>query len=337
MKNFINFRVKGINNSKIISNLRDNLKLDKSWSDKDEKRLNYQINFNDVEWSRAYKFGSKYKSKNQRAYRKLFQQYRQEREKHNEFYKLNAPAKNRRNLKDSKSSWAEAVFTFSEAIKHDLGTKYTENELHTVAVAATIRLEKEYGFELKAMFFHTQETTEHYHMYFKNFDKKGNTLTYLYREEESFSKMQDIVAQEFAKLGMKRGIKKSKSLKDKNDYNSIQKYHQNLINNLKNERQKYIHEEDELKALKKELQLEYKHNSDEVQKINSLLKMKRESIKLMQSEIKALKDELQSKKTTIKQHKNTISMQEHKLDELLAIIEKNIIEKVRGEMIQKFG
>ncbi|WP_108062253.1 hypothetical protein [Poseidonibacter lekithochrous] len=47
---------------------------------------------------------------------------------------------------------------------------------------------------------------------------------------------------------MQRGIKKNKNLRGKSDYTSIQRHHENIIHNLKDERQKFIEDVNELKT-----------------------------------------------------------------------------------------
>jgi len=104
------------------------------------------------------------------------------------------------------------VLTFSEAIKTDLGSKYSIEEFMQIAQDTINDYCKEYKCEMieNSLVLHSEEETYHLHYQLKNFDKQGQNL-YYQMKMKGLSKLQDIAANNFGKLGIERGQAKEVS------------------------------------------------------------------------------------------------------------------------------
>ena len=132
--------------------------------------------------------------------------YNNDRKEHNEkVYK-----RRQRNLTTQQASWMEGVFTFSEAIKHDLGNKYTIEELSRVANNCANDLARQLNSDLKYLVLHQDETTLHFHFALKNFDENGHSIFHKIKHKEILAKIQD--------LGFKNVFFKTKDEKGKTIY-----------------------------------------------------------------------------------------------------------------------
>ena len=212
MNNFINVRIQSYNHTKQLNILKHNLRKIKSLS---------QGAFNDVVGTLKHtsnfiiqKDGSLFELENKDfinlSYDFIVDEYKKDRKLHNEkMYE-----RKKRNLLNEQATWLEGVFTFSEAIHHDLGTKYTIEELSRVANNCAQDLAKQIGAELKYMVFHLDEITPHFHLAFKNFDEAGMSIFHKIKNKEFLSQIQDLAFKHFGTLGMDRGI--SKELTGKN-------------------------------------------------------------------------------------------------------------------------
>lgn len=239
MKNFINVRLMGSNNLHIRDRIKHNLRRVKTRNISNDSK-NTLINFNNKKMG---VFDSKERYK---FYSKL---YKTDRKEHNEKYKQ----KNKRNLRQNFSTWSEGVITFSEQIHHDLGVKYTKEELIETSRTFLKDFEKEFETKIKMFVLHTDEKTPHFHFFFENFDKNGASITYKNRTREKLSFLQDLRFKHFQNLGMKRGIKKEKSKIGIRDYKTIKQYKTEEILQL-NEVQDNIKEEIEnLKIYRKKI------------------------------------------------------------------------------------
>ena len=219
MNNFINVRVQSYNHTKQLNILKHNLRKIKSLS---------EGAFNDVVGTSKHtstfiiqKDGSLFELENKDfinlSYDFIVDEYKKDRKLHNEkMYK-----RKKRNLLNEQATWLEGVFTFSEAIHHDLGNKYTIEELSRVANNCAQDLAKQIGAELKYMVFHLDETTPHFHLAFKNFDEAGMSIFHKIKNKEFLSQIQDLAFEHFKELGMDRGIKKEFTSKN---YQTIQNY-----------------------------------------------------------------------------------------------------------------
>ena len=219
----------------------------------------------------------------------LVNQYKQDRKEHNQLYKAHnesTPSLKGRNLRNSKATWVEGVFTFSEAFKHDLGDKYSFEELIEVASKCLDNVAAKVGGEIKYLVYHGDETTGHFHYGISNYDEFGKSLFHKINNTKDLSSLQDIAFNHFQKLGMDRGIKKDPNLKGLN-WQDQKRYYELTINelrqevkrlkgvhkeiandvNLSNDEKKAMHDEvskvqKELRSLDKELVQEKKNKED---------------------------------------------------------------------------
>ena len=232
MKNFINCRIQGVTDSKMMGSITHNIRSVQSRNDINDN-LNYFYDVSEysnsasdeassiintssgtfLENLRNFYAKQSYgrvelnhsdRTNNKRAYQILKKQYNKDRIEHNKLYK----DRRHQNLKSFHGSWAEGILTFSEAIHQDLGKKYTTQELEQVALASITEVCKLMNTELKYMVLHMSESVPHFHFHFKNYDDQGRSITHKHRSHEFLSKLQDISYKHLRNLGMDRGIKK---------------------------------------------------------------------------------------------------------------------------------
>lgn len=220
MKNFINVRVQAHNNAKNIIAIQHNIRYQKSLSCINEANNILIVNGEQIEITQDNK---------KDIANTLKAMYRQDRVLHNEIYKKH----NKRNLRESKGTWCEGVFTFSEAIHQDLHNKYSLDELIEVASNALNEIAKKYNSEIKYMVLHLDEKTPHFHFQLSNFDDRGRSLTHTNKNKPFYSQLQDIAFKFFSKLGMQRGIKKNPSIGY--DYISPKEWHKKELLQIKDE------------------------------------------------------------------------------------------------------
>lgn len=231
MKNFINTRLQAHNNTKIMNNIKHNLRSIQSLNTDLNSTSNNYCFIND----KTYKLNEENKIK---LLQELKQQYKNDRLIHNEVFKKN----NKRNLVDQ-GTWQEGVFTFSEQLVVDLKNGvYTLNDLSKVANDCLKDIAKAYGADIKAMFLHLDEKTPHFHFFITNFDKeKGFSLFNHFKKKEFLSGIQDIAAKHFSKLGMERGLSKEITTMNHKSINSywrdkniqVKQQNQQLLNGNK--------------------------------------------------------------------------------------------------------
>lgn len=281
MNNYINLRIETRLHSKTINDIKHNLRFIKSLNTQNDNK-NIYIDKN----------GNKFTSKETK--RKILREYYQDRDEHNKLFKKLY----KRNLRDSQhSSYIGGVFTFSEALKHDLGVKYSQNELDRVAFECVKDLAQTMGSEVKYLAYHTDETTNHYHFHLKNYDKDGRTIkANKYKTTKQLEVLQDLAFKHFKKLGMDRGIKKN--LTNMN-YKTTKQHHQEEINKLNfqsNETKQDLEEKiTELEKLRKD-----------VKNLELSTEEKREARKKISAEIKTIKTDL--KKFKLKTSKDVDSI-----------------------------
>ncbi len=197
MNNYINVRIQSTHNSKIKNRIKHNIRYIKSLNDINEKP-NILI---DLQSDRTLILTPE---KSKKIYKSFSNEYNKDRNNHNIAYKK----KERRNLRDSFSSWGEGIITFSEKLKIDLGTKYSQLDLINEAKKSIIDICKHLGAQPKMVVLHLSEKTPHFHFFYENFDNEGRSITFKNRTRDKLSKLQDIAYSNFKNLGMDRGIKK---------------------------------------------------------------------------------------------------------------------------------
>jgi hypothetical protein len=257
-------------------------------------------------------------------YKNFSKQYQEDRKEHN---KLHKEHRHNRQVKPSFGSWGEMVFTFSEAIDHDLHNKYSEEELIKIAHNCALELCKEMKTELRMMNIDFDEKRPHFQMFFKNFDEKGASIYYKHKTKEFMSKMQDIAFKNFGKLGMERGISKEiRALEDDSkklafDYKTTKQYYKeqeikarSVISDLVNDKNLILKDVNNLKNLRKEI-------SNDVNLSNEEKKSKHKEISKLQKELRALNKENISK---IKKLESFDLEVDKDIDEILKYSKKRI-------------
>ena len=274
MNNFINLRLQAYNHTKQLNILKHNTRKIQSLSEQDKSKTNYIVlddgQLFDIEEDFA----------KDTYYNTLKKFYNNDRKEHNE----KMYARRQRNLTNQQASWLEGVFTFSEAIKHDLGNKYTIEELSRVANNCAQDLAKQIGSELKYLVLHQDETTLHFHFALKNFDDNGMSIFHKIKHKEILAKIQDLAFKHFGELGMDRGI--SKELTGKN-YQTISNY--------------YKSKEIELKAIISNLQQDVKQIQEAKKDIKNNFDLtsaeKKQELDKLDLEIKSLRNTMNEYKT----------------------------------------
>ena len=283
MNNFINVRLQAYNNTKQLNILKHNTRKIESLSKLDEFKTNYVV-LNDGEL-----FDLKEKLTRDTLYNTLKKFYDKDRKVHNEkMYE-----RRQRNLTNQQASWMEGVFTFSEAIKSDLGNKYTIEELSRVANNCAQDLAKQTGSELKYLVLHQDETTLHFHFALKNFDENGHSIFHKIKHKEILAKIQDLGFKHFGELGMDRGI--SKEITGKNYQNITNYYKQQQI---------------ELKAIIQSLQVEVKQIQSNKKDILNNLDLTKQQKK---EELDKLDLDLKNLRNTIGEYKDIKNENDEKL------------------------
>ncbi len=308
MNNYINVRVQGHNNKKLINTIKHNLRAISS--------LNQDLNTNNSNYimldNKLIKLD---KTNIKHIYKQLHTQYQNDRLIHNEIFKKH----NKRNLREEQGSWFEGVFTFSEQMKKDLkDKKYNMNDLIKVANESLKEIASTYGAEIKYMTLHLDETTPHFHFSLSNFDDRGLSLYNQNKNRDFLSNLQNIGFKHFSKLGMDRGVSKDvsgvnhkninkhwrdKNIVEKQINNELKK--QNLsLKEINNKQQNSINELHSLsETLNNEITSLKNVISDNKTKINDL-KIERETISkdttLKTEEKKILYSEITSKQKELR-------------------------------------
>ena len=294
MKNYINSRIQAHNNLKIFNAIKHNLR-------------HTQISLSQKNNHHNYIFldGKSIKITNENKknlYLDITNDYRKDREEHNEIYKKN----NKRNLRETCGSWGEGVFTFSEQMKEDIkNKKYTFNDLSNIALECLKDYEDYLGIKTKFMILHLDEKTPHFQYFFTNFNDKGASITHLNKTTDRLSPLQDIAHKHFGKLGMERGLKKDFT---NSKHMSAAKYWKTLGLNLKDKtislEQQYnnrkIEIEKSLKALYTEVNLQknevkdlrsnYDKTSQEYKDLTKIFKQLQAEEKTLREKVRELKE-----------------------------------------------
>jgi len=260
MNNYINVRIQTTNNSKTVNDIKHNLRLKKS--------LNQSKNDENIYMDSNGEIITTIQEKKQ-----LLNQYYEDRELHNELHKMT----NKRNLRETNSTYINGVFTFSEKIMEDLGTKYTQEELLKVGYEALKGISEQLGSEIRYITLHMDEKTPHFQYHLTNFDDKGNSIFYKNRTREKLSKLQDIGYDYFSQLGMSRGEKKTINTPN---YQTTQQYHERLLHTTKEDILKEIKVLTDLRKNVKSLRELTAEERQELRKEYSLkIKEKKQSLK----------------------------------------------------------
>ncbi|MEA2019783.1 MAG: hypothetical protein U9N59_15190 [Campylobacterota bacterium] len=323
MKNFINVRVQGHNNSKNIIAIAHNIRYQKSLSSINEANNIFITNGVQIEITKDNKKG---------ITNTLKAMYRKDRAIHNEIYKSH----NKRNLRESKGSWCEGVFTFSEAIHQDLHNKYSLDELIEVANNSLNEIASKYGGEVKYMVLHMCEKVPHFHFQISNFDTMGRSLTHTNKNKEFLSELQDIGYKHFKVFGMQRGIKKDSSIGY--DYISPGKWHKKQLINIKDNISSKSSEMEQIDQSIKEL----KTLRNSLSKSSKLAKNEKKSI---YSDITKAQKQLRSLRKSFQIEKKSYLEFQKKIDLLFkehhsrfgdnAILKEKILEELGEDIMLK--
>lgn len=229
----------------------------------------------------SYELSNKDRSTNREFKKMLTSIYEQDRLKHNALFKT----RTRKNLKDDSGTWLEGVITFSEAIKEDLGTKYSQQQLEQKAIDITNDIAKYFKVEPKYVVLHLNETTPHFHFALDNFDEKGRSITHMFKATKHLSILQDIAFRHLKELGMKRGIKKAVSSKSR--HNETIKYYESTITKLNAK----LHEQNQAFTNEKKsfILLKNKYQNG-LEKYNKLSSKYKERLNSYNNDNKAFKD-----------------------------------------------
>lgn len=308
MNNFINVRMTSHNNLKIFNNIKHNCRYRKSLSQFNEMK-NILI---DLEYGMPlFEFNADDRVMARTMYHTFSAMYQKDRKKHHQLHKENRA--NRR-VKDSFGSWGEMVFTFSEAIDHDLGSKYTLEELIKVAHECALELCEKMGTELKMMNIDFDEKRPHFQMFFRNYDELGASIYYKHKKTNFLEQMQDIGFNHFGKLGMKRGISKDKALKGVVDYITPAQYHKQVLVQLSNEITSLDSEVKELKVLRKEISSDVNLSNEEKKSLHN-------DISKLQTQQRQLRKKLTEEKKSLKVSDDEIK---HDINQILTFAKKTI-------------
>lgn len=346
MKNYINSRIQAHNNLKIFNAIKHNLR--HTQNSLSQKNNHYNYIFLD---GKSIKITNENKKN---LYLDITNDYRKDREEHNEIYKKN----NKRNLRESSGSWGEGVFTFSEQMKEDIkNKKYTFNDLSNIALECLKDYEEYLGIKTKFMILHLDEKTPHFQYFFTNFNDKGNSITNLNKTTDRLSPLQDIAHKHFGKLGIERGLKKDFT---NSKHMSAAKYWQTLGLNLKDKtislEQQYnnrkIEVEKDLKSLYTEVNLKkneikdlrsnYNRTSQEYKDLTKIFKQLQVEEKTLREKVRELKeiDNLDNYLNDLKKDiSKIIKSNVEKVDPLIgnSRIEVKNINKMYSELVSKIS
>jgi len=245
MKNFINVRVERVQNEKIINRIKHNTRYKKSLNQKlDKPNLILDIKNNKV----------KYINNEKQEYKNLKKILDTDIQEHKLKYHNST---NRKTLRGG--TWGEGVITFSEKFNVDFMKKYDIKDLSKITKEFLKNFENSFDTEIKTVFFHLDETTPHFHFFYKNFDSEGKSITYKNKNKKKLSELQDLVYKSFKKLGMERGI--NKDITHKNNQTTKKYYDKKYI-----EMKEVIEETKELIEENKELIEDLKNQYNKILK-----------------------------------------------------------------------
>ena len=233
------------------------------------------------------------------------------------------------------SSWAEGVITFSEQLLFDLkNKKFTEEDLCKAAHTTVNDLCSQMGTTPVQIVYHRDESTPHFHYFFRNFDDNGSSICFNNRTRDKLSVLQDIVHKGFAKFGFDRGIKKDKEDLGVYDYTTTKKWKATQLDNL----QKNISQlkfdllinEPKLKNVYSELNKsknEYKNLRDQHSRDSQEYKELNLKYQELQKEEQKVRLEHKNLKSTIQELKDEKNITENEIlnkQNLLKTLEENI-------------
>ncbi len=236
-------------------------------------------------------------------------EYQDDRDTHDLLYKANNP----QHVRDSHSSWMEAIFSFSEAIDTDLGTKYSQADLIECAKKAANTMAKAMNTEVTMMTLHLDEIRPHFQLFFKNYGDRGQSILFENRTRDKLSALQDILFDNFKELGMKRGIKKADKDCGIYDYQTTKAF--------------------KAKQLYKQTQ-SIEHNKTTLTQQANVYYATQEMIENSMAEKLELEDTLRSQKYTMKQavieHNRKISSMKQKYKEMQTLIKSKIVRPLHN-------
>lgn len=325
MKNFIQTRIQSFSPSKIFARIKHNMRKVKSLNTINDL-YNIMINpkngelieLNDKDLINDY-------------YNTYVKGYKTDRQIHDN----NHLESKGRIARTFHSSWAEGVITFSEQLLFDLkNKKFTEEDLCKAAHTTVNDLCSQMGTTPVQIVYHRDESTPHFHYFFRNFDDNGSSICFNNRTRDKLSVLQDIVHKGFAKFGFDRGIKKDKEDLGVFDYTTTKKWKASQLDNL----QKNISQlkfdllinEPKLKNVYSELNKsknEYKNLRDTYSKDSEEYKQLNLKYQELQKEEQKVRLEHKNLKATIQELKDEKNITENEIlnkQNLLKTLEENI-------------
>lgn len=356
MNNFINVRIQSVSQNRLENNLVHNVRAKQSRNDINDN-VNYLYKLEGQSYNRIELVGEE----SQNSLQELKAQYKQDREKHKKLYYDRAKYK----MEENNGSWLEGVITFSEAIKHDLGNKYTTQDLEERAIKIVNEIANYFNVEPKSVVLHLSETTPHFHFYLQNFDDVGRSITHMFKSKKHFSHLQDIAFKHLQDLGMQRGIKKEVSFhrhQETKDYhekeikalnhklhNTNEKYNvlkrdlllvkddlTKTISQLENVRDELKKGFDSLNIQKntlKEVRRNLDKSSSEFSKVDSIVKELIKQEQTLRSNHQKVKDDIQKKQNDLKIVEDKQSQLESKFDRTNEYLE-NDIKQIKSKIIE---
>jgi hypothetical protein len=333
MKNFIQTRIQSFSPSKIFARIKHNMRKVKSLntiSDAYNIMINPKsgelIELNDKDLINDY-------------YNTYVKGYKIDRQMHDN----NHLESRGRIARSFHSSWAEGVITFSEQLLFDLkNKKFTEEDLCKSAHQTVNDLCEQMGTTPIQIVYHSDESTPHFHYFFRNFDENGSSICFNNRTRDKLSVLQDIVHKGFSKFGFDRGIKKDKEDLGIYDYTTTKKWKASQLDNLQKELLKLkfdlMTNEPKLKNVYSELNKsknEYKNLRDTYSKDSEEYKQLNLKYQELQKEEQKVRLEHKNLKATIQELKDEKNITENEIlnkQNLLKTLEENI-EIVKEKLI----
>ena len=325
MKNFIQTRIQSFSPSKIFARIKHNMRKVKSLNTINDL-YNIMINpkngelieLNDKDLINDY-------------YNTYVKGYKIDRQIHDN----NHLESRGRIARTFHSSWAEGVITFSEQLLFDLkNKKFTEEDLCKAAHTTVNDLCSQMGTTPVQIVYHRDESTPHFHYFFRNFDDNGSSICFNNRTRDKLSILQDIVHKGFSKFGFDRGIKKDKEDLGVFDYTTTKKWKASQLDNLQKELLKLkfdlMTNEPKLKNVYDQLNKsknEYKNLRDTYSRDSQEYRELNEKYKELQKEEQKVRLEHKNLKATIQELKDEKNITENEIlnkQNLLKTLEENI-------------
>ncbi|MFA6196566.1 MAG: hypothetical protein WC656_07960 [Sulfurimonas sp.] len=323
MKNFLNVRIQSCNNNDIKTRIKHNLRSVKCINTDTTKILeDRDIIFIDTNLknNRINIINETNKTESKRLASIYATVYKEDRTQHAKLYKENNP----QNLRDTHSTWFEAVMTFSEAIDSDLGTKYSREDLIQCAKNNIADMAKAMNTEAVMLVLHLDEIRPHFHVLFKNFGDKGQSIFFENRTRDKLSALQDLIHDNFKTLGMQRGIRKAPQDCGIYDYQKTSTFKAKQIyeqqeqirlaqkiasESLLHQARATIASRDEQQAIIQEMSATYSEEKQKLKELKKEIKNDINRIRELKNYFKNLQVDIKEKIETLKQERASLTQE----------------------------